>query len=77
MLTTAFMAGLPTPPPTGLLLLCYPGEVQVLLAQLLHLVGLRTSSPVLMPTGPALPFALGINEDGRATVSLPTPPKDR
>lgn len=44
-------------PPPKTCLLCFPGKVQGLLYQVLHLMRVRDSSPMLMTLWAALPFA--------------------
>lgn len=46
---------------TGLALLPSPGKVKRLLSSVLHLGDVGDSSPNLLITGPALPFAPGID----------------
>lgn len=60
--TYNFGAGSPTRLPTGLTLLCYPGEVHSLLSQVLQLVrGRDSSSTVLVSSRPVLPPSSGIH----------------
>lgn len=46
-------------------LLCYPGEMQGLLSQMLQPVGGRDSSPAPVTLGPILPLASGVDGCGK------------